>query len=872
MSHISEFIDAMKAAGVGPNDTSSIKDTDEKLRYMVAGDKPKTQNGAYSLATDGDFSYGWFMSFKEGVVHKWHSKSNRKWSDDEKTAHKASVALRKKQRVEQEKRDHEAAAARALGIWNGASKTGQSDYLDRKKIDLHGVRVSKGSLVVPLRIGADVVGLQFIKPDGEKRFLAGSKIDGAYFSIAKAGDDMGLIYIVEGFATGASVRQATGAVVIVAFNAGNLKAVARTIARKYADARVVIAADNDHETTNQKGEPWNVGMEKASAAAVAIGGAHVVAPVTEASVVDWNDVHVAHGLDAVNGGLTVARVAPPEIDEVGPEDDSPLIEPVIDPLNVVRPLGHDMRKYYFFPRGGGQVVSMTAQQLGSMQALYELAPRDFWELHYGGDGAKDSDITKYASAHLIAECQRRGIFSLGKIRGVGAWNEGNGVVVNCGSSIIGDGIDMPPSAFDGDNVYESGTNVIDLDVEPLLNSEAIWLRKISHMLKWKRPQFADLLAGWLVIAPFGPVFDWRPHIVLTGRSGSGKSTVMENIIKHVLGDVSINLDGGTTEAGLRGTVSVSGRPVVMDEAESESARARAEMEKILELMRKSSSGGTFANANATFTARSCYCLGAINPRITETADLARNTLLILEKNNSATRRKEFGNLMDAIREHLPDGFSERLFRRTYENIDTLLHNIKVFNAEASRIFGDQRAADQIAPMLAGAYSLTTTKRITKADAAKWMDAQDWEWQKETQDMNDSERLVLAITSARVRYDHLGMGRESSIGELIYLAATVGSDGHDAAVMGLKGYGIRIIDGQVCISNSSPNLRNILKETPWIPWSRTLGDYAGAGNNDNKPVYFQTGHTVKVTTIPLASILEQKETGEVEVPFDDMGGF
>ena len=64
----------------------------------------------------------------------------------------------------------------------------------------------------------------------------------------------------EGFATGASIHECTGHAVAVAFNAGNLEAVAIALRSKYPDLKIIIAADDDHQTSG------NPGLTKANAA------------------------------------------------------------------------------------------------------------------------------------------------------------------------------------------------------------------------------------------------------------------------------------------------------------------------------------------------------------------------------------------------------------------------------------------------------------------------------------------------------------------------------------------------------------------------------------------------------------------------------
>jgi putative DNA primase/helicase len=109
--------------------------------------------------------------------------------------------------------------------------------------------------------------LQTIAPDGSKMFMSGGRVKGCYFSIGKP---RGALIICEGLATGASIHECTGHAVAVAFNAGNLESVAVALRTKYPALKIIIAADDDHQT------PGNPGLTKATAAVQATGACLVV--------------------------------------------------------------------------------------------------------------------------------------------------------------------------------------------------------------------------------------------------------------------------------------------------------------------------------------------------------------------------------------------------------------------------------------------------------------------------------------------------------------------------------------------------------------------------------------------------------------------
>lgn len=143
--------------------------------------------------------------------------------------------------------------------------------------------------------------LQFIGENGSKWFLTGGRTQGCYFAIGKC---KGVLCIVEGYATGASIFEATGHAVAVAFNTFNLEAVARALREKLPEARVILCADDDVATAG------NPGLTKAREAAVAVDGFVAVPdfrPDRPDSATDFNDLAKLRGAEAVGKAIEAAR-------------------------------------------------------------------------------------------------------------------------------------------------------------------------------------------------------------------------------------------------------------------------------------------------------------------------------------------------------------------------------------------------------------------------------------------------------------------------------------------------------------------------------------------------------------------------------------
>lgn len=203
---------------------------------------------------------------------------------------------------------HAHAANEAALRWEQSSETGESPYLTRKSVKPHGVRfTTDGWLLVPMRDEAGKLwNVQRIAPakrrDGgpDKFYLKGGRKSGLYHVLGPVVSDPAgpaVMLVAEGYATAASLHEATGRPVFVAFDAGNMMHISKAVRKQYPAALLVICGDDDAQNLSRTGN--NPGRDKASAAARSVRGLAVFpAPLTDGGS-DFNDLHQAAGLEAV---------------------------------------------------------------------------------------------------------------------------------------------------------------------------------------------------------------------------------------------------------------------------------------------------------------------------------------------------------------------------------------------------------------------------------------------------------------------------------------------------------------------------------------------------------------------------------------------
>lgn len=247
---------------------------DGKIHRFPTSNKSRCTAGWYAATSDGFWIFGDWRTGLRVVSRDGNGKMDR-----------ATFRAPRQKRVEP---DRKAAALKARNGW-AVAKPASPDhpYLVRKRVIAYGLRQYVGNLLIPMSAGRRICSLQFIFPDGSKRYMKGGQVKGCSFVIP--GKEK--VALCEGYATGATIHEATGWKVIVCFDAANLVRVARTLPK---GGDYIVCADNDHAT---KGNPGLTAGRKAAK----ILGACLVLPSGKGT--DFNDMSAELGLAAVKAYL-----------------------------------------------------------------------------------------------------------------------------------------------------------------------------------------------------------------------------------------------------------------------------------------------------------------------------------------------------------------------------------------------------------------------------------------------------------------------------------------------------------------------------------------------------------------------------------------
>ena len=355
------FRSAISAAGITP---PANVIPDGKIHRFQSDVKHGDLAGWYILFGDDPLA-GEFGCFRSGIKITWAARGITSLSPTESRALKHRFRLIQKQREEEEARCHAEAAGQATALWEAMSPAPvDHPYLVKKGVPTNHLRVYRGALsIAGCRVDGAVVvplcdehgklwSLEFICTDGTKRFLPGGRKQGCCSNLGEVTE---IACIAEGYATGASVHQATNLPVVIACDAGNLRPVAETLRKKYPHARIYICGDNDERGTGQR---------KALEAAQAVNGTPVI---PDGIGDDWNDVHQREGLAIVRAAFPLNAEHPAPGDQYAHllEGDDPIPAPRLpqDFRDGVLSFGVLLGGKPYATRGNRKIVS--AEEFGA---------------------------------------------------------------------------------------------------------------------------------------------------------------------------------------------------------------------------------------------------------------------------------------------------------------------------------------------------------------------------------------------------------------------------------------------------------------------------------------------------------------------------
>jgi len=407
-------------------------------------------------------------------------------------------------------------------------------------------------------------------------------------------------------------------------------------------------------------------------------------------------------------------------------------------------LGFREQTYFMQSRRTYEIIGVKAKDLTSAAMMFQISTREFWSSRF----LNEKNIIDWAMAadYVIHQCALRGVWDPARCLGRGTWKiNDQHFAVN-----YGDRIEIRPFfPLDGEPV-RTFTNFTDAE---LLESRSVYISassingpstsaftggnderllkfySIMKSIPWQMAGsgfYDKLMIGWMVVSPLAGLLKWRPHIWFAGERGSGKSWIISEIIRKIIGQWSVNLSSITTEPGLRRTLRGDALPIIFEEASVTDANDMLRIAAILKLARVASSQdglNTIVQTDGdlrpvSWTICNSFLVSAMDTHLSASADETRFAVLRITKRVDAAIFEE--KLARPVRALLDEDFSsaflDRILARTGRIIEANNHIVLFLSRHV-----EMRVAQVYGGLLAGYFGLTEDGSLpTETDAEIWL--------------------------------------------------------------------------------------------------------------------------------------------------------
>lgn len=531
-------------------------------------------------------------------------------------------------------------------------------------------------------------------------------------------------------------------------------------------------------------------------------------------------------------------------------------------------IGRDNDHYYFRSHSSYKILKFSASKITKAN-LFELAPLQFWAESFQTNSKKINafDLDE-ALNWLIQEGKKSSFFSAKNLYGTGFGRDGQKLFFNTGESVYFWG---PEKLFSADtnkilkykyvkNLSDSDSNktflegeLVDIDINqsPATQDQCQSLFELIQKLSFENQSSAHLLAGWIFTAQVTGAMAWRPHIWVTGPAGSGKTTILRDILIPLIFHKKQFL-GKTTEAGIRQTIKADSCAVFFDEAESFDKISAQRVQNIIELVRASSSDseaaiikGSPSGSSIEYYPRFQACLSSINTNLATEQDRSRFTLIELVKNpnNDFMTKTKFD-----FEKMINKDFANALALRSIDNFRIFTLNFKkLYPLIMKKV--SARFADQIGTLAAGYLALIQDEIVR--DPKSFLEAHNYFLPKQKVTLEDSNEMECLghLLSSSVN----DTGTMYTIQRLLYFVYQ--NDGQrDFAEKLLETLGLKFNenDDAFLVATNHAQLAKIFAGTQWIKWGSSLSRIEGAKYTTTR-IY---GRVVCAVKIPFACVINR----------------
>jgi len=438
---------------------------------------------------------------------------------------------------------------------------------------------------------------------------------------------------------------------------------------------------------------------------------------------------------------------------------------------------------------------------------------------------------------IAEECSDAGVYSDDMVRGAGVWiNENDQIVVNSGELEMASG---EKHERIGSHVYSKEFNFGSVfEYEAATNEEVAELYNAMGSFNFKQKSDLNFIFGFMSASFLCGSLEWRPHLCLTGKRATGKST-MDNIFANVFGKYALHIEGDSSEAGIRQHLGFDARPVIIDEfgAEDDSKSSQLNTAKVIRLMRSACSNmgtgtlrGTAGGEGTSFNVKFMAMISGTTPPPFTAADSSR--IVTIELNPVSQEGKERGlPVLLSDRRKLQE-LGMKMFRRMVENYESFSINLESFR-KVLMSGGTARAADTLGTLLAATATMLAGRKLSEIEVAAIMKEVALETHNEDQNHLDEADVLEHLLSTMIQYEveekNHGKIEKNRMNQNVknMIRDVVRGSETTAFVLGQHGIRVEVKDSNVWVFISSSKkhvqLNKLFSGTRWASggWGKQL---------------------------------------------------